>query len=294
MVGDFRGLVPAFARTGDELCHIVGGACPYNLPIAGRPLIRHAIRALCDVGVDEVLVVLDPAIAEEVVVAIGDPGIAIRYALEDGRNGGAVLNAAREALGPGPLLVHLADSLIFEGFAPRPGEVFTSGGRPIAYALADLPEDQLAPDGGAPVELERAWRYDGTIDGVLEANTAALDGLKRARIGADLSSASVEGRVSIHPTAVLEGAKILGPVSIGPEARLVETYVGPYTSIGAGVELEGVEIEHSIVLPRAQIRYPGRRIEASLVGERAQIGRDYTLPSALRLRVGPDADIQLS
>jgi hypothetical protein len=30
------------------------------------------------------------------------------------------------------------------------------------------------------------------------------------------------------------------------------------------------------------------------VGERAQIGRDYTLPSALRLRVGPDADIQLS
>jgi glucose-1-phosphate thymidylyltransferase len=83
-------------------------------------------------------------------------------------------------------------------------------------------------------------------------------------------------------------------VSIGPDARLVETYVGPYTSIGAGVELEGVEIEHSIVLPRAQIRYPGRRIEASLVGERAQIGRDYTLPSALRLRVGPGADIQLS
>jgi NDP-sugar pyrophosphorylase family protein len=294
MVGDFRGLVPAFTRAGDELCHIVGGACPYNLPIAGRPLIRHAIRALCDVGVDEVLVVVDPAIAEEVVVAVGDPGIAIHYALEDGRNPGAVLNAAGAALGPGPLLVHLADSLIFDGFTPRPGEVFTSGGRPIAYALADLPEDRLAPEGGATVALEGAWRYDGTIDGVLEANTAALDRLKRGRIGADLSSASVQGRVSIHPTAVLEGAKILGPVSIGPEARLVETYVGPYTSIGAGVELEGVEIEHSIVLPRAQIRYPGRRIEASLVGERAQIGRDYTLPSALRLRVGPDADIQLS
>jgi NDP-sugar pyrophosphorylase family protein len=293
VVGDFRGLVPAFARTGDELVHIVGGACPYNLPIAGRPLIRHAIRALCDVGVDEVLVVVDPAIAEEVVVAIGDPGIAIHYALEDGRNSGAVLDAAGEALGPGPLLVHLADSLICDGFTPRPGEVFTSGGQPIAYAFADLPQDWLAP-GGALVPLEGAWRYDGTIDGVLEANTAALDGLKRGRIGADLSSASVQGRVSIHPTAVLEGAKILGPVSIGPDARLVETYVGPYTSIGAGVELEGVEIEHSIVLPRAQIRYPGRRIEASLVGERAQIGRDYTLPSALRLRVGPDADIQLS
>jgi NDP-sugar pyrophosphorylase family protein len=294
MVGDFRGLVPAFARTGDELCHIVGAACPYNLPIAGRPLIRHAIRALCDAGVGEVLVVVDPAIAEEVVVAIGDPGIAIHYALEDGRNGGAVLNAARETLGPGPLLVHLADSLVNADFTPMPGDIFTSGGRPIAYALADLPEARLAPGDGERVELEGAWRYDGTVDGVLEANSSALDTLKRGRIGADMSNASIQGRVSIHPTAVLEGAKIRGPVSIGPEARLVETYVGPYTSIGAGVELEGVEIENSIVLPGAQIRYPGRRLEASLVGERAQIGRDYSLPSALRLRVGPDADIQLS
>jgi hypothetical protein len=48
------------------------------------------------------------------------------------------------------------------------------------------------------------------------------------------------------------------------------------------------------VLPGAQIRFPGRRLEASLVGEGAQIGRDYSLPSALRLRVGPGADIQLS
>ena len=58
--------------------------------------------------------------------------------------------------------------------------------------------------------------------------------------------------------------------------------------------LEGVEIEHSIVMPRATIRYPGRRLEASLVGEDAQIGRDFSLPSALRLRVGRGADIQLS
>jgi glucose-1-phosphate thymidylyltransferase len=75
---------------------------------------------------------------------------------------------------------------------------------------------------------------------------------------------------------------------------LFETYVGPYSTIAAGVMLEGVELEHSIVLPNAQIRYPGRRLEASLVGEGAQIGRDYSLPSALRLRVGPNSEIQLS
>jgi glucose-1-phosphate thymidylyltransferase len=100
--------------------------------------------------------------------------------------------------------------------------------------------------------------------------------------------------VSVDASAELDGAKIRGPVWIGPGARLVETYVGPYTSIGAGVTLEGVEIENSMVLPGAQIRYPGRRLEASIVGEGAQIGRDYSLPSALRLRVGPGSEIQLS
>jgi NDP-sugar pyrophosphorylase family protein len=178
VVGDLRGLVPAFARAGDELCHIAGGGCPHTLPIAGRPLIRHAIRSLCDAGIDEILIVVDPALAEEIVVAVGDPGVALHYALERDRGEESLLRAARAALGPGPVLVHLSD--------------------------------------------------------------------------------------------------------------------GPYTSIGARVELEGVEIENSIVLPGAQIRFPGRRIEASLVGEGAQIGRDYTLPSALRLRVGPGSDIQLS
>jgi NDP-sugar pyrophosphorylase family protein len=284
VVGDFRGLVPALARPGDELCNIAGPACPYTLPIAGRPLIRHAIRSLRDAGIDEVLIVVDPSIVEDVVVAVGDPGVTLHYAMAPGGSE-SLLQAAQEAFGPGPVLVHLADSLLPAGFEPQDGVTFTCDGRVLAHTLSGP---------GRQVEVDGAWAYDGTVEAVLEANTAALDSLKRARIGADLSSASVQGRVSIHPTAVLEGAKIRGPVYIGPEARIEGTYVGPYTSIGARVCLEGVEIENSIVLSDATIRYPGRRLEASMVGEGAQIGRDYSLPSALRLRVGPGADIQLS
>jgi glucose-1-phosphate thymidylyltransferase len=264
----------------------VGNGCPYVIPIAGRALIRHAVRWLCDAGIDEILIAVDPALAEEIVMAVGDPGVTLHYALLKDRSDAALLDTARATLGDGPVLVHLADSLLSDGVAPQAGATYTSGGQVVAHFLGD--------DSGPRIELDGAWRYDGTIDGVLEANTIALDGLKRGRIGADHSNAVVEGRVSIHPTAILEGAKIRGPVSIGPGAQIVETYVGPYTSIGADVRLEGVEIEHSIVLPGAQIRYPGRRLEASMVGEGAQIGRDYSLPSALRLRVGPSSEIQLS
>src|SRR4029079_7524777 len=72
-------------------------------------------------------------------------------------------------------------------------------------------------------ELEAAWHYDGTVDGILEANTLALDALKVGRIGVDLATASVQRRVHIDPSAELVGAKLRGPVSIGPGARIVET-----------------------------------------------------------------------
>ena len=303
MVGDFRGLVLACARTGDELCNIAGPGCPYTLPIAGRSLVSHAVRCLIAAGATEILIAAGAENFEEIAGVLGDPGVPVHYAIHANSECESVaLEAAQAELGSGPVLVHLADSLLPAGF----GEVdtatptlFESGGRVVACMLPDIPEQpagltlEAAADGAERVALDGAWKYDGTVDGVLEANQIALDELKRGRVGADLSKASVQGRVQIHPTAVLDGAKLRGPAYIGPEAVVTETYIGPYTSIGAGVRLEGVEIEHSIVLGGAAIRYPGRRIEGSLVGEGAQIGRDFSLPSALRLRVGRGADIQL-
>jgi NDP-sugar pyrophosphorylase family protein len=268
VVGEFRGLVRVFARTGDELCKIAGPGCPYTLPVGGRPLISHAVKAVCDAGAKQILVAVDSSIAEAVAPAIGEMnGAEVHLALQPPDDDDATTRAVAKVLGPGPLLFMAGDAL--------------ASGAPPAGS-------------GDVIELDAAWRYDGTVDGLLEANTIALDAMKRGRVGVDLSDASVQGRVHIDPSAELVGAKLRGPVHIGPGARVIETYVGPYSTIGAGVTLEGVEIEHSIVLPGAQIRYPGRRLEASLVGEGAQIGRDYSLPSALRLRVGPGSEIQLS
>jgi NDP-sugar pyrophosphorylase family protein len=268
-VGDFRGLVRASARPGDELCKIAGPGCPYTLPVGGQPLIARAVKAACDAGAKQILVMIDRSLADSVAPLVGEPnGAEVRVLIQHDGDEDATTRTVDTVLGPGPI-------------------VFTAGDALVIDPTRTIGE-------GDVVELEAAWRYDGTVDGVLEANTIAFDALKRGRVGVDLSKASVQGRVQIDPSAELDGAKLRGPVYIGPGARLIETYVGPNTTVGAGVTLEGVEIEHSIVLPDAQIRYPGRRLEASLVGEGAQIGRDYSLPSALRLRVGPGSEIQLS
>jgi hypothetical protein len=280
--------VLASARADDELCHIAGGGCPYTLPLAGCPLVRHALTTLRNAGIDDIVIVADPLIADDVLIAADDPRVEVHLGLE----------TARDSLGDGPMVVHLADAFLPDGLGEvREGTVLTAGGRVVAGVLSALPEsgsgDIDVESPAEKIELEHAWKYDGTVDGVLRANALALDGLKRARIGADLSKATVEGRVAIDPTATLDGAKIRGPVQIGPGAVVLDSYIGPYTTIGANVRLECVEIDQSIVLDDALIRFPGRRLEASLVGEGAQIGRDFSLPSALKVRVGRGADIQL-
>ena len=92
----------------------------------------------------------------------------------------------------------------------------------------------------------------------------------------------------------VDRSTLRGPLIVGPGVRLNGTYIGPYTSIGAGVEIDGSEIEHSIVLPEARISYAGTRIESSVIGRGARVGRSFEPPGAIRLVVGDGAQVVLA
>jgi len=139
-----------------------------------------------------------------------------------------------------------------------------------------------------------SWKYTGEVDGLLAANRMVLDEIESEVAGCDLSQARIEGRVQIHPTAVIERSTLRGPAVIGPRAVLQDAFVGPYSSVGAEVRLEGAELEHSIVLDHAVIRHIGHRLEDSLVGSGATVTRDFAFPSGLRLRVGRRAEVLLA
>jgi glucose-1-phosphate thymidylyltransferase len=140
--------------------------------------------------------------------------------------------------------------------------------------------------------LEGCWCYAGDCDHLLEANRMILDELPHRPFEGDLENARIEGRVAIHPSARLERTTVRGPAVIGA-AELVDTFVGPYTSIGSGASLEGAEIDHSIVLAGATIRHLGHRIETSIIGAGAEVARDYGMPAAVRLQVGRRSAVML-
>ena len=179
--------------------------------------------------------------------------------------GAGVAEAARDVdPAPGHELEHLADYLL------------NAGGQVRTRRVGDW------------------WRLGHDTDALLEGNRFALEGLAPDYAAANLTRTSVQGAVVAHRSAVLEASVVRGPAIIGPGARIVHSYVGPYTSIGRDVLIEGAELEHSIVFPGARIQHLSSRLEASIVGAGARVFREFRLPRALRVTVGDGAEVSLA
>ncbi len=187
-------------------------------------------------------------------------------------------------------LDNVSPAAIVSPAALRGLERFTADTDTLGGTVAALAEAGLQV---ANRVLEGCWCYVGDSDHLLEANRMILDELPHRPIEGELESVRIEGRVAIHPTARLERTTVRGPAVIGGGAELTDTFVGPYTSIGPGVCLEGAEIDHSIVLAGACIRHLGHRVEASVIGAGAKIARDYGMPSAVRLELGRRSAVML-
>lgn len=151
-------------------------------------------------------------------------------------------------------------------------------------------------DNGAQVQIRASYgwrRYRGDPRDLLEVNRLALDMLPLSPRRAVRGDNHIEGRVQIDPTASVTTSVLVGPAVVGEGAEVSNAYIGPYTSIGAGARIEGVEIERSIVLPRATVMHVGGRLVSSLVGRRAHVFRDFSLPRAMRLWVGDGDEVAL-
>lgn len=182
--------------------------------------------------------------------------------------------------------------------------VLGQGARELLRSLAEPDADGEAPVAAmlhsdlrlAVCELPPRWSYDDSTDVLLAGNRLVLDELP-ARGPGEPSVAEgneLHGRVALGRGAFMSGCVIHGPVAIGDGAVLEDSFIGPYTSIGAGAVLSGAEIDNAIVLTQAEIRHPGQRIVASIIGQGACVSRSFELPRGMHLRLGPGSRVTLS
>jgi glucose-1-phosphate thymidylyltransferase len=143
-------------------------------------------------------------------------------------------------------------------------------------------------DAGHPVrhEILQGWWIDtGKKDPLLHCNRLVLDTIEHRIDGRVDDTSRVERRVIIEEGAELIGSVVRGPAIIGARTRLVDTYVGPYTSIAADCVLIDTEIEHSVVLEHSRIQGV-HRIHDSLLGRAVEVERSGVRPRATRLVLG--------
>ncbi|HUC22279.1 MAG TPA: glucose-1-phosphate thymidylyltransferase, partial [Streptosporangiaceae bacterium] len=137
------------------------------------------------------------------------------------------------------------------------------------------------------------WKDTGNVADMLEVNRMVLEGAEPSRDGVVDPGSELIGRVVVEAGAQVSSSRIVGPAIIGSGTKIINAYVGPFTSVGPDCVVEDSEIEYSIVLAGASIRGV-RRIEASLIGHAVEVTPAPQVPRAHRLILGDHSRVQIS
>jgi len=137
------------------------------------------------------------------------------------------------------------------------------------------------------------WKDTGKIEDILEANRLILESLSGLIEGLVDEASRVSGEVVIEKGAAVRSSIIRGPAIIGTGSQIVDSYIGPFTSIQKNCRIIKTEIEHSIVLEGSEIVDVGSRIDESLIGREVRIYKCPPKPLAFRFMVGDKSEIGL-
>jgi len=140
--------------------------------------------------------------------------------------------------------------------------------------------------------LDGWWIDTGKKDPLLDCNRLVLEKLEPAVHGSVDDRSQIEGRVVIEAGAEVVNSTIRGPAIIGERTQIVDSYVGPFTSIYHDCLVSETEVEHSVVLQESRICGVGR-VADSLIGKNVEVQRSRIRPKAARLELGDHSRVEI-
>ncbi|MEZ4715479.1 MAG: sugar phosphate nucleotidyltransferase [Caldilineaceae bacterium] len=140
--------------------------------------------------------------------------------------------------------------------------------------------------------IHRGWWIDtGKALDMLDANSRVLAELEHAIRGYVDRDSKVDHLVTVESGAEIINSVIRGPAIIGEDSRIVNSYVGPFTSIYHDTLVEDSEIEHSIVLDHSRIVGIPHRIEDSIIGRDVEVTYSPIKPKAYKMTLGDHSKV---
>ena len=140
--------------------------------------------------------------------------------------------------------------------------------------------------------LEGWWKDTGKLQPLLEGNRLILETLEQKIDGTVDADSFIDGRVVIEAGAEIINSTIRGPAIIGERTRVVNSYIGPFTSVYFDCEIVDSEIEHSVILEESTVSSIPRLAD-SLIGKQVTVRRSETRPIANRLMIGDHSMVDL-
>ncbi len=229
-----------------------------------------------------------PAVAQILLAEVDDPR---SFGVADIDENGAVVQLVEKPENPPSNLalvgVYLFDNNIIT--AVNSIEPSERGELEITDAI------QWLVDAGHVVrhEVLQGWWIDtGKKDPLLECNRLVLDTVVPATHGLVDEKSNVEGRVIIEQGAEVKNSTVRGPAVIGAGTRIIDSYVGPYTSISHDCEIISSELDHSVVLANSRLANI-ERLTDSLIGHHVDVSHNDALPRATRLMLGDHSRVEI-
>jgi glucose-1-phosphate thymidylyltransferase len=142
-----------------------------------------------------------------------------------------------------------------------------------------------------PYIHEGWWIDTGKMEDMLDANRLVLEELEPSVVGYVDRDSKLVGKVTVEKGAEIFNSVIRGPAIVGEETRIINSYIGPFTSIYHHCLVQDSEVEHSIVLEHCRILDIPQRIEDSLIGRNVEITRSPLKPRAHKLILGDNSQV---
>jgi glucose-1-phosphate thymidylyltransferase len=321
-MSDGKAVVLATDRRSPEPWPDLGLSTRHLAPVANKPVLFHHLEALSSADIGEIAIVCDRRSNAGIRKAVGDGSawdLDVRYVEASPFESMLSSPALAQFIGSAPVLVQHGDVLLHEELSTLRDQ-FAEHGLDAMVMRADSGIDSYLFGAGVysdlrchavslrdalsrlraagarieEREVEASLPCRGGADALLAANRRLLEAMPAGQGGERCFDSEVHGRVALDPSAEIRDSVIRGPVAIGPGARISNSYIGPYTSIGPGVVVDCTEIEHSIVLDRAELLCLPSRVESSIIGPRARVTHDFRMPRAARLSIGEGARVSLA
>lgn len=142
--------------------------------------------------------------------------------------------------------------------------------------------------------IHRGWWIDtGKSTDMLQANDRVLAELSHQVEGYVDRDSTIDHLVTVERGAEIINSVVRGPAIIGEECRVVNSYVGPFTSIFHHTVIENSEIEHSIVLDHSAIHDVPSRIQDSIIGREVEVTYSPIKPKAYKMALGDNSKVGL-